>query len=383
MQIKEVISSHDIKEFLNLPISIYKNDLEWVQPLNKDIEAVFDSENNKFYRHGCCKRWLLYDENNRCIGRVATFVNKQYKQKQPTGGIGFFEIIEDKKAAFFLLDHCKKWLEHQGMEAMDGPINFGERDRWWGMLVKGFFSPLYGMNYNPPYYVRFFEEYGFEVYFKQLCFGMPVTLDLQEKFYSRHAEIAKLNCIKAQHFVKKDWRKYAMDFAEIYNRAWAQHNDGKSIDKRVAIKTFKMMKPIIDEKICWFIYENNQPIACWINLPDLNFYFKSLHGRFGWWQKLKFMWLKYTKSCEKITGMVFGVVPNWQGKGVDAYMIVEATQRFIDQTSYQEYEMQWIGDFNPKMLNVAEGLGAEVTRELATYRYLFDRTKNFERHPIV
>ncbi len=24
------------------------------------------------------------------------------------------------------------------MEAMDGPINFGDRDRWWGLLIDGF-----------------------------------------------------------------------------------------------------------------------------------------------------------------------------------------------------------------------------------------------------
>lgn len=51
---------------------------------------------------------------------------------------------------------------------------------------------------------------------------------------------------------------------------------------------------------------------------------------------------------------------------------------------YEEYEMQWIGDFNPKMLNVAQGLGnVHQSRKLTTYRYLFDRTKEFKRHPIL
>ena len=40
----------------------------------------------------------------------------------------------------------------RGMEAMDGPINFGERDRWWGLVVEGFQEPMYCMNYNYPYY---------------------------------------------------------------------------------------------------------------------------------------------------------------------------------------------------------------------------------------
>jgi hypothetical protein len=51
---------------------------------------------------------------------------------------------------------------------------------------------------------------------------------------------------------------------------------------------------------------------------------------------------------------------------------------------YTEYEMQWIGDFNPKMLNVASGLGdVHESRRLVTYRYLFDRTKEIKRHPML
>jgi hypothetical protein len=45
--------------------------------------------------------------------------------------------------------------------------------------------------------------------------------------------------------------------------------------------------------------------------------------------------------------------------------------------------MQWIGEFNPKMINVAESLGTHRSRKLITYRYQFDRTKEFHMHPIL
>lgn len=383
MKIIEVESPSHKKSFLELPKSIYKNDPNWIQPLDKDIEAVFNPSSNKLFRKGNCKRWLLLDDKKKVIGRVATFINPRYKQKQPTGGIGFFEIINNKKAAFFLLDHCRDWLKEQGMEAMDGPINFGERDRWWGLLTEGFFEPLYGMNYNPPYYVEFFESYGFEIYFNQLCFGLEVTLDLQESFYKRHQDVSKNPDVRVDHVKKARLEDYAKDFAHVYNLAWAQHNAGKTIDERQAIKIFESLKPVMDEKICWFAYEKDEAVAFWINLPDLNVYFKELNGKFGLLQKLKFLWLKKTKPCTKITGLVFGVIPRWQKKGMDSYLIIESGRHFIPTTSYKTYEMQWIGDFNPKMVNVAKSLGAEVTRKLATYRFLFDREKPFERHPYV
>ena len=95
--------------------------------------------------------------------------------------------------------------------------------------------------------------------------------------------------------------------------------------------------------------------------------------------------LKTFKKNKKFTGLVFGIVPEWQGKGVDAYMIGEAHKLIkTDQVPYTEYEMQWIGDFNPKMLNVALGLGdVHTTRKLTTYRYLFDRNKPFVPHPVL
>jgi hypothetical protein len=108
-----------------------------------------------------------------------------------------------------------------------------------------------------------------------------------------------------------------------------------------------------------------------------------MNGKFGLWQKLLFLWLKYTGRCRRFTGIVFGVVPEFQGKGADAFMIVEGAKVIQGEHLYEEYELQWIGDFNPKMINIAENLDAQRSRQLTTYRYLFDRTREFKRHPII
>ncbi len=101
------------------------------------------------------------------IGRIAAFINKKYKNKGddvPVGGIGFFECINDQDAADMLFDVAKHWLLQQGMEAMDGPINFGERDRWWGLVVEGFQTTVYCMNYNPPYYKDCLKIMGSDIF---------------------------------------------------------------------------------------------------------------------------------------------------------------------------------------------------------------------------
>jgi len=379
----EIKTDADKQAFLQVAIDIYKNDPNWIRPLDKDIEEVFDPEKNKFFKRGECSRWLLMDDDDKPIGRVAAFVNRQYKQEQPTGGIGFFECVNDQQRANYIFDYCKQWLEDKGMEAMDGPINFGERDKWWGLVVDGYYSPLYCMNYNPPYYKELFESYGFKTYFNQVCFGMKVSDKLDERFYQRHAKVAADPNYRATMIKKSQIEKFAKDFTYVYNKAWAGHGGGKSLDEKQVIKMFNTMKPVMDEHLTWFAYYKDEPIAIWVNLPDLNQFFKHMNGKFGLMEKLKFLYLKRFGKCPRFVGLVFGIIPEQQGKGVDSYIIVEGAKVIQPMASYEEYEMQWIGDFNPKMINIAESLTNHRSRTLSTYRYLFDRNKEFKRHPIV
>jgi hypothetical protein len=268
---------------------------------------------------------------------------------------------------------------------MDGPINFGERDKWWGMVTKGFDEPLYGMNYNPPYYATLFENYGFKPFFHQVCFGLHPKAPLEKKIHDRHAVYDNNPEFSSKHIKKDQLEQFAYDFATIYNKAWAGHGGLKQMPKDQVLILFKKMKPVMDEKLIWFAYHNNDPIAMFVNIPDLIQWFKYLDGKFDLWHKLKFLWIKKFKPNKKFSGIVFGVVPEWQGKGVDAYIIGESA-KVIQQpdVTYTQYEMQWIGDFNPKMINVAESLGETFrSRNLTTYRYLFDRAKEFKRHPML
>ncbi|MEO8149032.1 MAG: hypothetical protein ABI723_15405 [Bacteroidia bacterium] len=383
MQIREVVAKADKKLFLELPLQIYKDDPNWIRPLDKDIEEVFDPQKNKFFRHGKCTRFLLFDDSQKPIGRIAAFINDKTsrRENQPTGGIGFFECINDKAAAHFMFDHCKMWLQEKGMEAMDGPINFGERDAWWGLITYGFSPVPYKMNYNKPYYVELFESYGFQIYFEQYCFAMHPDAPLQEKLYERHKIIAADKNYRFEYLKKNKLEKYAEDFRTIYNKAWVKHGEGKALESKQVQMLFNKMKPVMDEKIIYFVYYKDEPVAFFINIPDINQLFRHFNGKFGWIEKLRFVWMLKRGYIKKFLGIVFGVIPEHQGKGVDSYLIIESSFIVQHKMQYEEYEMQWIGDFNPRMISVAETLTTHKSRILKTYRYLFDRDKEFKRHP--
>jgi hypothetical protein len=386
MQLFPVSDNASAREFLKVPLIIYKGDPHFIQPLDKDINDVFDPKKNKAFRFGECQRWLLKDEDGNLIGRIAAFVYKKYKNKgdeQKTGGVGFFECIDNQDAADMLFDVSKHWLMQRGMEAMDGSINFGERDRWWGVVVKGFKPPIYLMNYNLPYYQKLFENYGFKNFYNQVCWHMFVDTQLNNKFMEQAEKYNALPEFSVVHVKKNNLKKFADDFCEVYNKAWSRHEGNKQMNKEVAFKMFKSMKPVIDEKLIWFVYHKNEPIAFWINIPELNQIFKRFHGKFGLIEKLKLLWLRRKGVNNKFTGVVFGVIPEFQGMGIDYYMIVEGAKVIQTKTKYQELELQWQGDFNPRILNMSKHIGAKESRLLTTYRYLFDRGKEFKRHPIL
>jgi len=389
MQIFEVKSAADIKEFLHFPVRLYQEDPHYIRPLDNDIEAVFDAKKNKVLRMKGAEyqRWLLKDAGGKTIGKVAAFINPKTKDKndQATGGIGFFDCIDSQDAANKLFDTCKDWLVQRGCEAMDGPINFGERDKWWGLLVEGFLPPNYCMYYNYPYYQQLFENYGFQVYFKQFTYARLVKEGkYTDRFMDRAQRILDNPDYQFRSIKGKEVENGPAYFLEVYNKAWGGHAGVKPLTSIQAKAMFKSMKPVMDERLLYFGFYKGEPISFFVSLPELNQVFKYLNGRLDWWGKLMFLYYKTFKPNNKMLGLVFGVVPEHQGKGVEGAMI-SRYQEFVNDPKfpYEQIEMNWIGDFNPKMMRVVEQIGSEILKTHHTYRYLFDRTKEFKRYPFI
>jgi hypothetical protein len=387
MNLIEVTTESHAREFLLRPVRLYKNESHWIRPLDADIEAVFDPKRNKTFNHGECIRWIA-QKDGKTVGRVAAFVDKKTVNKgndQPTGGMGFFECVEDKEIAFALFDKCKQWLQSKGMEAMDGPINFGQRDKWWGLLVEGYDLDVnYQCNYQFPYYKNFFEAYGFQVYFYQLTFGRKVMGPLSEKQWHKFELVNKNKDYTFGYPKKIEVKKLADDIRSVYNRAWARRGETAELSQVQARHLVKQMKPIMDNKLVWFGYYKGEPISFFVSIPEINQIFKHVNGKLDLVGKLKFLWYRWRKVNKKAHGILFGIVPEHHGKGVDGGMVLNFRKLIQEKyLRYEDYEFGWIGDFNPKMIRVSEQIEADVVKKHATYRKLFDETKPFKRMPIV
>jgi GNAT superfamily N-acetyltransferase len=331
----------------------------------------------------------LQDSAGQTIGRVAAFINHETatKEDQPTGGMGFFECIEDESAAFLLFDTCKNWLASKGMEAMDGPINFGERDSFWGLMIKGWqYEPTYKMPWTKQYYISFFENFGFKDYFQQYVYVTPIrAATVAQGVEDKAQRIYQNPDYTFRKIEKRKLDKYGEDFRTIFNEGWAKFPGVKEMTKDQAQSLVKTMKPIIDEQLTWFAYAGERPVAFFIVIPDLNQIVKYMNGKFGTWQKIKFALLLMRGVITRTCGVIFGVVPDFQGKGVESAIALRFRQAGRDNPHYQyeTIDMNWVGDFNPKMNRFVSQLGTTRDKEYVTYRFLFDRTKEFKRCPRV
>ena len=377
MQLQEVTDRTRARQFTDLPKFLYKGDPGWVCPLDEEIDAIFDPVRNPFFRHGRCIRWVLEDKG-RAIGRIAAFINfeKAHGHPQPTGGMGFFECIRDPNASRTLLDAARHWLGSQGMQAMDGPINFGENDKYWGLLIEGFSAPTLGMNYNPPWYRDLLESYGFQKLYDQYTNVLDATRPLPERFTRISDWLMKKPGYTFQHFSIRQKEKYFSDFFEIYNDAWSGFENFTPIGLDTIRESFRQMRPVMDEKIIWFAYYQDQPIAFVLCLPDVNQWLRHVNGRLDLIGKLKFLWYKHTSTVDRLRITIMGCKMKFQHHGIESALIRCLQTEVLPRGSIRTVELAWVGDFNKKMLALHEATGARRDKVHRTYRFIFDLASN-------
>jgi hypothetical protein len=372
MTITEVNTKATRKAFLDTARVIYKHDNNWICPLDNDIEAVFDPSTNNFFEFGKAIRWILTNDKGELIGRVAAFINekKAYNYEQPTGGIGFFECIDNVQTAFFLFDTAKAWLQQIGMKAMDGPINFGENDMFWGLLIEGFVPQSYGMNYNPPYYKKFFENYGFKTQYEQITNHISAHKPFPERFTKIANWVAQKPGYSFKHLKTSQIESFASDFMEIYNDAWKDFENFVPIQKATIYETFRKMKAIMDENLIWFAYVDNEPAAFVVVLPDANQMIKTLNGKLDLIGKLKFLYYRW-KGVHRMRAIVMGTKTKYQKHGLESVLFIKLKEYVLPLKQYDEMELSWVGDFNEKMIALHEAMGGVFGKKHATMRCIF------------
>lgn len=361
---------------------LYNDDPNWIAPLDMEVENIFNPLKNQLFDHGEAVRWILEDGTGKPAGRVAAFINhdKARKSDIPSGGLGFFECINDPRAAGILFDAARNWLQERGAAAMDGSVNFGENFSYWGVLVEGFMKQGYGMPYNKPYYRELFEGYGFKDYFQQFSYHFDVRKPWPERMVKFSEYLASRPGYTFSHFKKNNPQKYIRDLVEVVNLTWSDYMENFTpFTEKDLEGIFESARPILVEEFVWFAYKDGKPVGVVVAFPDVNQVLAHFNGRLNLWKGLKFLWLKNGRTITRNRVLLAGVIPEFQNSGVIAALFLQFALATRNKSWYNEIELSWVGDYNPRMRKVYEQIGAVPVKRHITYRYMIDPSVPFAR----
>jgi hypothetical protein len=369
--IQPVNNSADIRDFHRVLDVVYAKDPVFVHYIENDVEDVFSPEKNKLFNKGWqVQRWVA-KKGSEPVGRIAAFCRIVEKDSMGNaiiadkGGIGFFDCVQDDITAAQLFDTAENWLYQKGVGDIQAPINFGDRDSFWGLRIEGTTAPSYRENYHPAYYRQWFLSKGYEVEIEQFTYDI-----IEEKFnFERFSKIAERVTATGKYtFEFLDYNqleKFTTDFVTIYNKAWSFHEDFEPLTNEALLKRFKSIKPAMPKEFAVFAYDQGEPIGLFISILELNLLFKSFKGKLGLWQKILFMLQR--NSIRKAKGIVFGIIPSHHNLGIETGMIIKFHQGLRALNRVDSMELSWIGDFNPKMISMLQSLGAYKTKTHHTF----------------
>jgi GNAT superfamily N-acetyltransferase len=378
MHIIDVKDKRTWRLFHKVPHLIYKNDPLWITPLESDIRKIFDPSKNKAFREGEARCMVLLNKKNKPIGRIAAFIDhgRNKKSDHIKGAIGFFECIHDKQAADILFEAAESYLVDKGVQIIDGPVNFGERDKFWGLLVKGRYEPIYTETYNPEYYIDFFEAADFKPYEKVLTLKGK-TLDLPYKKFKESAEKSKEKYgLRVEFINTKNLRKYVDDFCEVYNVAFKDFPYYKPLTTKMVYNLFKKLKMVIDPKLACYVYKGDQPVGFCLLMPEINQFLKGAGGKVNIFTLSGILFRKFKPGKKIVKGIAVGIHPDFQGKGVIPILGDKLYKHASSHYSY--FYLTTIRGLNKKMLNAMSHLDLKIDREHIAYRKILDSSIAFE-----
>ena len=376
MKIVEVLEKRDWKWFHQVPHLIYQAEENYIAPLEMDVEAVFSPAKNKMFEHGDAACFVLLNEEEKPIGRIAAFIDHERNASNPypVGGMGFFECIKDQKAAHILFQKVEEYLEQWSVKAIDGPINFGEREKFCGLLIKGRQQPLYQENFHPEYYKDFLQSYGYQA-FEQILTFHGIMKDIPIERFTKIAERVEerfgfrtLSMDKGRNIPR-----FAGHFAEVYNIAFRQNPYFKPLTQEQVEKIYKTMKPIADLRMVFITYEQEKPVAFAAFIPDINPFLKRMKGKLKWYQLPRLVWQVQSAKKHLLKGVAFGIDPSYQRKGAFA-SLVNAIYNKHTQTRFPNFYLATIRGHNTMMVKSISNLGVELEREHHAFRKMLDDT---------
>ncbi len=361
-----VYGGREMRDFIEVPFILYKDDLHWVPPLRSDIKTTLDRKKNPFFEHAEAEYFVARDVHTP-VGRVAAIVDHNYNKFHGTrvGWFGFFESVDDPDVSRCLLRAACGWLRDKGMDEVLGPASPTLNDEA-GFLIEGFgSSPFIMMAYNPPYYPELVEGFGFEKVKDLYAWYLSAATDPPERVVRIVERVKARNRLTIRPMDMGDFRAELGRVKDIYNSAWEKNWDFASMTEAEVDFMAEKLKPIIKPEMVQFLEIDGRPVAVSIVVPDMNRVLKKMGGRL-----LPFGWLKFLYYRRKVTEMrlfALGILPEYRGKGFDAVLNIAALTKGRE-VGVTGGELSWTLEDNHAINDSIKAMGATLYKKYRVYK---------------
>jgi hypothetical protein len=373
IEIREVAGKKDLRTFIRIPWTIYRNDPNWVPPLLLDRKEAFSSK-HPFFRHATWRAWIAW-RNGEPIGRISAQIDQlhQDRYRNKTGFFGLIEAPDDHAVFAALFEAAEKWLQENGMQQVIGPFNLGINQEV-GILVEGFDTPPRVMSsHSPPYYGPAIEACGYRPEQDMLAYEADIqTYTVPE---SMHILVSRsADSVKVRPLSRKDM---AADFElmrDIFNDAWQNNWNFVPFTREEFWTIGKELLMVIPDNFIQIAEINGEAAAFLVLLPDINEAIADLDGRllpFGW---AKLLWRLKVKFPKASRIPLMGVRQKYQNTiygPAMAFDLIAAGFKVGRAKGLERVEMSWILESNKGVRNIIEKFGSKITKRYRMYQKSF------------
>jgi GNAT superfamily N-acetyltransferase len=374
LEIRRVAERRDMRRFIALPSTIYRNEPRWIAPLNMDMRERLDRARNPFFDHAEAE-FLLAWRDGRPVGRISAHIDHRFNEFQDNrwGMFGFFECEDSPETASALLAAAEAWLRERGRDRMVGPMDFTTNDEV-GLMIEGFERPpIILSNWHHPYYRALLEGYGLQKAMDWLMWSLHISgkSRVRDAIWRMAANVESEHGIVCRPMRKRDLNNEVSRFLEVYNAAWERNWAAVPLTEQEVRHYAKSLKPILDENWAFLAerLDTGEVVGAALTLPDFNQVLAHMNGRllpFGWAKALY-----YRRKIDAVRVFALGVKPEYQHTGIAArfYQLhFEAAER----TPQKGGEMGYILETNRPMNRAMEGMGGEIVRRFRVYERVLD-----------
>ncbi|MGE0608904.1 MAG: GNAT family N-acetyltransferase [Pirellulales bacterium] len=364
-----VKSWRDRRQFLKLPWTIYKGDPHWVPPLLGNQKELLGWKSNPFYEHADAQTFLAR-RDGQPVGRISAIINhahnKYYKEKR--GFFGFFESIDDQQVASALFDTAQAWFAERGVEQIRGPASPSLMHEC-GLLIDGFdSSPVFMMSYNPPYYQKLIEGWGFAKTHDLLAYigtldQLPGVNDKLTPIMESARERlgATIHPLDTSNF-----RQQLEMFLSLWNDSLFAMWGFVPVSPGEVRHSAKLLRHLLIPELALSAQVEGKTVGCVMALPDYNVIIKHLNGRlfpFG-----LFRLLNHKRHTRMIRLVTINVLPEYQRWGLGLVLLNALIPKGLE-LKISKCEFSWVAESNDLSRKGLEKGGAKLYKTYRMYDY--------------